>query len=165
MRIKTLFSELNGFAIFDSKNVLSFKEQHSISDDFLTPLIQTDLGEEISAKGITIPIIGVEPDDYGFTVSLNRISYLDKIEIESKGWILNSTGNLNICGVGYFKDFNLHKLRQKKQILEFEVPQGWLEIEIYAGLDGDFSPVFEIVVRESEEQPEFKGDLSTNYSF
>ncbi|GFD71524.1 hypothetical protein KUL113_09440 [Tenacibaculum sp. KUL113] len=165
MRIEFLFSELNGFAIFDLKSLVDFKEKYIKGNDILTPLVETNLGEEISANGIAIPIIGVEADDYGFILSINERSYLSEVEVKSTGWILNSTGILGICGIGYLKDFTLEKLIKINKIIEFKVPKGWLKIEIYGGVNNDYVPVFEIVVKESTEKPEFEGDLSTNFNF
>ncbi|WP_298507207.1 hypothetical protein [uncultured Maribacter sp.] len=165
MRIETLFSELNGFVIFDSKELISFKKKHINNSDILTPLTETNLGDEISANGVAIPIIGVESDDYGFIMSTNKLTYLKKVDVQSKGWIINSNGLLNICGIGYLKDFNLEKLIESNKIIKFEVPKGWLKIDIYGGLNDQHIPIIEIVFSKSLEKPKFEGDISINFSF
>lgn len=164
MRLETLFSELNGFVIFDLKKLTEFQNKYIVGNDILTPLIESNLGDVITSSGIAIPIIGVEPDDYGFFVNNNQ-NYINDVIIESKGWILESSGKLSICGVGYLKKFNLTELQEANKIITFDVPKKWLEIDIYTGINKNQIPVFEIVFNEVLEKPKFTADMSVNYAF
>ena len=163
--MKTLFSELNGFAIFDPKALLDFKDKHANGNDLLTPLTETDLGDTITADGVAIPILGVETDDYGFVVSQGERTYLQEIAVTSTGWVLNATGGLCVCGIGYFRDFNLERLKEIDRMISFDVPAQWLAIDIYGGYDRNQTPVFEIVYRKVSAKPNFTGNMSVNYNF
>jgi len=164
MRLETLFSELNGFVIFNPEKLDSFQRQHIGHCDILNPLTQGELGEVVVAEGIAIPIVGVEPDEYGFVVRAAR-GYLASVAIESTGWIFNSSGCLSVCGIGYLLDFDMDRLQRGKRVLTFKVPEGWLEIDIFAGVDEAGAGVFEIVFNPVPEKPRLNGDVSTNYVF
>ena len=163
--MKTLFSELNGFVVFNPVGLETFRDEHGHGNDILTPLTETDLGDSITADGIAIPILGVETDDYGFVVSHGLQTYLKEVAVTSKGWILNATGDLCVCGVGYLKNFDLEKLKEIGRVITFDVPQQWLTVDIYGGYDGNGLPVFELVYREASTTPKFGGDMSVSYYF
>ncbi len=91
--------------------------------------------------------------------------YLASVAIESTGWIFNSSGCLSVCGIGYLLDFDMDRLQRGKRVLTFKVPEGWLEIDIFAGVDEAGAGVFEIVFNPVPEKPRLNGDVSTNYVF
>lgn len=165
MTQKTIFSELNGFVVFDPAGLETFRDEHGNDGDILTPLTETDLGEAITADGTAIPILGVDTDDYGFVLSHGRQTYLKEVAVTSEGWVLNATGGLCVCGVGYLKNFNLQRLKEIGRVICFDVPRQWLTIDIHGGYDEDRLPVFELVYHEASVKPRFEGDMSVSYYF
>ncbi|WP_452219426.1 hypothetical protein [Lacinutrix salivirga] len=165
MQIKTLFSELNGFVVFDQESFLKFKIDNFKNNDILTPLIETDFGEVISKKGIAIPIVVAQPDDYGFVVSMNKLSYLNETLVSTTGWIINVKSKVCICGLGYLKKFIIDDLIENDKLLEYDIKSGWAEIEIHCGINNDLLPIIEIVIIPKENKPKFLGNLDIIYDF
>ena len=151
--------------IFDPHGLETFRENHGNGSNILTPLTETDLGETITTEGIAIPIIGVETDDYGFVLSHSQQTYLKDIAVISKGWVLNATGGLWVCGVGHLKNLDLRRLKAIERVICFEVPRQWLTIDIYGGYDRNQLPIFELVYDKAAEKPHFEGDMSVPYYF
>jgi hypothetical protein len=102
---KSLFSELNGFVIYEPKLLKEYLENNNLRNkNVLQYFIETNHGDIITKNGIAIPMMGIENDYYNFSVIEN---IKDKIilnnEFISKGWIMQIvSGEINITGIGYF---------------------------------------------------------------
>lgn len=166
--MKSLFSELNGFVVYEPSLLHSYlKENHLLERDVLKYFTETDHGELITKKGIAIPIIGVNTGYYHFNVSYEQDSLLltdGEIRVKSSGWIYyTESGQLCIVGIGYLK--NIESIHSQN-CLSYQIDKGWYSIDILCGeRDGAEEMILELLLKRVNEPPLFRGDFDVEYSF
>jgi hypothetical protein len=125
--------------------------------------VQTEHGDVITKKGVAIPMLGVIPDYYSFSLNLNKNNPILKgpdILIRSDGWIFNCiSSTLKIVGIGYFSDISLINATNS---LTFGLENGWHKIEITGGVMND-KYLFELNTEWVQNEPEFKGNVTFEY--
>ena len=67
MQIKEIFSELNGFVIYEPILLQEYLKNNQLTDkNVLNYLTETEYGDLITEEGIAIPIVGLTSDYYTF---------------------------------------------------------------------------------------------------
>jgi hypothetical protein len=160
---KTLFSELNGFIVYDKQAFENFIKKHKIESNIMEALGTSNLGSEISKAGIAIPVLNITADYYSFSAERNDLFYNLKEKqpkIHSTGWILYSrTGLIKIAGIGYFLNY---KNPSNIKSITLEIAKGWNKIELAGGLNDNSEPTYEIACKPVQEKPNFTASLTDN---
>lgn len=163
--MKKIFSELKGFVIYSPELLAKYLQDHNLPDNnILKYFVENEHGDEITKSGIAIPIIGVEEDYYSFQLSENEEYILDHSEVEaqSEGWIFQTVNNqVQVVGIGYLKDITL--INDENSII-LPLENGWYSLKIRAGRKNG-ERLFELHMQKKELQPNFKGDVTTEYYY
>jgi hypothetical protein len=159
---KPLFSELNGFVIYEPELLKKYLENNNLkNNNLLQYFTKTEHGDIITENGIVIPMMDIDDDYYNFSIieNINEKIVVDK-KFSSKGWIMQIISNeIHIIGIGYFYDI---QATNENNILKFNVENGWYEIEITGGTIGD-KLFYELILNKKENKPEYYGDINFSY--
>ncbi|REC47416.1 hypothetical protein [Chryseobacterium pennipullorum] len=163
--MKKIFSERKGFVIYSPELLTQYLQEHHLpGDNILKYFVENEHGDEITKQGIAIPIIGVEEDYYAFRISVHGEHALhhSEVAVESRGWIFQTTNNqMKIVGIGYLQD--LTSINDENSIT-LNLENGWYSLQIKGG-NKDDEKLFELNMQKKESQPDFSGDLSTEYYY
>ncbi len=164
--MKSLFSELNGFVVYEPELLKRYLEtNHLLKKDVLQYFSETDHGEIITQKGIAIPIIGVRTGYYHFTVTVENkfMMKADEIKARSSGWIYHTeSGQLSVVGIGYLKNID----SMGSNCLTYPIDNGWYSVEILCGeRDGQDDLLIELVLTRESNPPKFSGNFEIGYDF
>ncbi|AIQ13834.1 hypothetical protein [Paenibacillus durus] len=168
IKIKSLFSELNGFVVYEPAVLKKYLENNVLLEsDVLQYFTETDHGEIITKNGIAIPIIGVNTGYYNFNVVFDEDSLelkKEEIKARSSGWIYYTySEKLCIVGIGFFK--NIDSINSNNS-LTFNIDNGWYSVDILCGEKEDHEELmFELLLKREETTPTFFGDFETEYYF
>jgi hypothetical protein len=159
---KSLFSELNGFVIYDPKLLHEYLENNNLKDNnILKYFTETNHGDFIVENGIVIPMMDIDSDYYNFSVVEK---FEDKIilhnKFSSKDWIIQIvSGEININGIGYFNNI---KTLNENNVLKFYLKNGWYEVEIIGG-NVENKLFYEIILTKKDIKPKYNGDINFSY--
>jgi hypothetical protein len=157
-----IFSELEGFAIYEPTLLKEYlKDNNIVDNDLLSHLITSTHGDNITTEGIMIPIIGVPPDYYQFSIINVMPSHFF---VESKGWVLKvQSGEINIVGIGYLKDISAINA---SNCLSLPIMRGWYQLSIISYMKLDTNELcFGLKLVNVSDKPVFYGDMSIDYRF
>lgn len=158
-----IFSELEGFVIYDPKCLMNYISNYNLFDENLLSLFtETEAGDFVSQNGIIIPIIGVEPDYYSFEI-VTDLQKKYNIISESKGWILEVVSNqVTIVGIGYLTDI---ATITEENSLSFTVPNGWYNVSIATHQDIHSNKIFLLKLEKVLTKPSFKANIEQVYNW
>ncbi|MFJ1327669.1 hypothetical protein [Capnocytophaga canimorsus] len=159
MQTEKIFSELEGFIIYDPECLANYISENNILErDLLSHFMVSEAGELVIQNGIIIPIMGVEPNYYTFEINDNLKGY--KIIKENEGWILKVISNqIKIIGIGYLA--NIRTLNDQKS-LSFEVSNGWYSVSIATYTNASSDKSFVLKTQKTLTKPKFQGNMETN---
>ena len=165
----SVIAELFGLALFDLKRLAAFQQQHEVGQDLLEALTTTDLGKQVSEEGIAIPITGIPGEYYHVAIrqraSQNRCLSDEQIIIRSSGWILESvTGEIIVCGIGYFKQFKESVFTDVDKFIRLPIALGWNEVEIVGGIDEKDRLIYELITNPVSVKPVFSGNFEDSFA-
>ncbi len=160
MQIKEIFSELNGFVIYEPILLQEYLKKNQLTDkNVLNYLMETEYGDLITEEGIALPIVGLTSDYYAFKIIKELPLHYKVI---SEGWVLNVISmQIRIVGIGYFVD--IEKIDDSNSISFIDIPKGWYKLSIVSYFDDENRKTFGLMLEESINKPLFKGDMNTNY--
>ena len=166
---RSVFAELFGLVILDLAGLAAFQRAHNLGEDLLESFTSLDLGEEVSEKGIAIPITGIPGDYYHWAVCnlASESSHLkeEQVVVKSEGWILHTPqGEATVCGMGYLKKFDVDYFANSDKFVRLQLPAGWNEVTIVGGIDDAEHLVYELRVTSTLVKPDFSGDFNDNFS-
>lgn len=159
--MEKLFAELNGFAIYEPAMLVNYlKENRLRKKDVLSYFYTSNHGDLITRQGIALPIVNLDPDDYGFEIlDAEPPNYL----VRSGGWIFHApAGLVRIIGIGYLT--NLSSIKDDTG-LRFTIAEGWHKLTIYSYWNEEEEPCFGLHFQPAGQQPDFSGDFDTDYAF
>lgn len=159
---KQLFSELNGFIIYEPKSLKKYLETNNLKDkNVLKYFIETNHGNNITENGIAIPMTDIDTEYYNFSLVKNiNEKIISEEKINSKGWILKIISKeINIIGMGYFCDIDSINENNK---INFSVENGWYEIEIIGGIIEN-KLYYELILNKTETKPKYYGNINFSY--
>lgn len=163
--MKKIFSELKGFVIYSPELLAKYLQEHDLpGNNILKYFVENEHGDEITKSGIAIPVIGVEEDYYSFQISTNGERILSNAEeaVQSEGWIFQTANNeIRVVGIGYLKDITTIN---DENSIRFTLENGWFSLRIFAGRK-DGERLFELNMQKQDIQPDFKGDVTTEYYY
>ena len=160
MQIKEIFSELNGFVIYEPILLQEYLKNNQLTDkNVLNYLTETEYGDLITEEGIAIPIVGLTSDYYAFKIIKELpLDY----KVISEGWVLNViSAQIRIVGIGYFVD--IEKIDDSNSISFSDIPNGWYKLSIVSYFDDENRKTFGLMLEKSIDKPLFEGDMNTNY--
>ena len=160
MQIKEIFSELNGFVIYEPILLQEYLKNNQLTDkNVLNYLTETEYGDLITEEGIAIPIVGLTSDYYTFKIIKELPLHYKVI---SEGWVLNViSAQIRIVGIGYFLD--IEKIDDSNSISFIDIPNGWYKLSIVSYFDDENRKTFGLMLEKSINKPLFEGDMNTNY--
>nr|WP_315005977.1 hypothetical protein [uncultured Capnocytophaga sp.] len=160
MQIKEIFSELNGFVIYEPILLQEYLKNNQLTDkNVLNYLTETEYGDLITEEGIALPIIGLTSDYYAFKIIKESPLHYKVI---SEGWVLNViSAQIRIVGIGYFVD--IEKIDDSNSISFSDIPNGWYKLSIVSYFDDENRKTFGLMLEKSINKPLFEGDMNTNY--
>ncbi|NIF06164.1 hypothetical protein F3J23_12005 [Chryseobacterium sp. Tr-659] len=163
--MKKIFSELKGFVIYSPQLLAKYLQEHNLpGNNILKYFVENEHGDEITKRGIAIPIIGVEEGYYSFRVSVNneRILNHDEEAVQSGGWVFQTANNeVKVVGIGYLRDVT--SINDENSVT-FNLENGWYALEIRGG-NKEGERLFELNMKKQEEYPVFSGDMTTEYYY
>lgn len=159
--MKRLFSELNGFVIFDPVVLNNYLRDNNLdNDDILSYLINSEHGDKIVKLGIVIPILNLPTDYYAFEKGFHEV--INELK-KSEGWVMNSlSGICQIIGVGYLKD--------KTSIVDapnitINLKKGCYRVSITSFYSSLNTPTFMLNFILLDNEAQSCGDIETDYGF
>lgn len=157
----TIFSELEGFVIYEPYRIEKFLQINEIKDkNLLNYLTTSELGDTITEEGIAVPITWVPPDDYKFSI-LDSMpeSYLAR----SEGWVFKvENGSFSIMGIGYLT--NIDRINNKDVNLSFNLENSWYSLTIVSYMEEE-QKCFGLILEKEDYKPDFYGDLEMDFLF
>lgn len=159
--MKRLFSELNGFVIYDPVVLSNYLRDNNLyDDDILSYLINGEYGDKIVELGVVIPILNLPADYYAFEVSSNKV--INELK-KSEGWVMDSlSGICRVMGVGYLKD---KTSMVDAPNITISLKKGRYRVSITSFYSSSITPTFMLNFILSDNEIQFYGDIETDYGF
>ncbi|GIM57789.1 hypothetical protein CAPN006_21810 [Capnocytophaga canimorsus] len=159
MQVEKIFSELEGFIIYDPQCLANYISENNIfNQDLLSYFMESEDGDFVIQNGIIVPIMGVEPNYYTFEINNDLENYA--VIKESDGWILKVVSKqINIIGIGYLA--NVSTLNKQKS-LSFAISNGWYKVSIATYIDVFSSKSFVLKLQKVLTKPNYEGNMETN---
>lgn len=160
--MKQLFSELYGFVIFDPVVLEDYLKNNCLNNnDILSYFTESEHGDIVTRLGIIIPIFNLPPDYYSFEVGSNN-HIMNALKV-SDGWLIKTvSGELKIIGLGYLKD---KKTISNAPSVVVNLKKGYYNVCITSFYKSETIPSFILTFNSSCSNPQFKGDIETDYGF
>lgn len=159
MQVEKIFSELEGFIIYDPQCLANYISENNIfNQDLLSYFMESEDGDFVIQNGIIVPIMGVEPNYYTFEINNDLENYA--VIKESDGWILKVVSKqINIIGIGYLA--NISTLNKQKS-LSFAISNGWYKVSIATYIDVFSSKSFVLKLQKVLTKPNYEGNMEIN---
>lgn len=159
MQVEKIFSELEGFIIYDPQCLANYISENNIfNQDLLSYFMESEDGDFVIQNGIIVPIMGVEPNYYTFEINNDLENYA--VIKESDGWILKVVSKqINIIGIGYLANVNT---LNKQKSLSFAISNGWYKVSIATYIDVFSSKSFVLKLQKVLTKPNYEGNMETN---
>lgn len=154
-----LFPELHGLVLADPAVLDEFHDRRARGRDLLELYATSNVGDAVTAKGVAIPVLGLEAGYYSVTLrTMSGASPLAQPPLDmSTGWLLHvSSGEVVVAGVGYLKNWDPKHPKVRRVLLE----PGWYSLDIvvgYATNDDDFA--LDFVLQACTSPPQFSADI------
>lgn len=164
-----VFAELFGLVFLEPVELAAFQKIHELGRDLLEAFTSLELGDQVSADGVAIPIVGIAGEYYYVSVCNPDMDKSclreEQISMISKGWIMHSIkGEIIVCGIGYLKDFEAAVFASNNKFVRLKIPMGWSEITVVGGIDDEDRLIYELRAYPKSAKPIFYGNFGDSFS-
>lgn len=153
-----MFAEAGGFVLLDPAR-LAAAVPDAAGRDLLTLFAESEVGDEVAATGVLVPVLGADPGFYDLHVHLDDQEPFDRpADLLSDGWVLETeTGELFLDPIAALQEWDADDPRHQR----VRVAPGSYAVQLRGyvshdeGLDGSYA----WVLRRTDALGWFTADL------